>query len=261
MGTIVESSSAPIGVFDSGVGGISVLRALCKEMPEENYIYYGDSLHSPYGTKSLEEVQRLSIANTEFLLKRGAKAIVVACNTATSAAIRMLRTKYEGIPFVGIEPALKPAVLDKPGSRVIVMATPMTIRERKFHTLLESYEDMGEIISMPCPGLMEYIEQGDLESEDLERFLEEMLAPYMQERIDAVVLGCTHYPFVAKELQKILGQGVKLFEGGPGTAREVKRRVAEKGLLTSSLEPGSVQFENSDPSPEKTALCMRLLKM
>ena len=141
-----------IGVFDSGVGGISVLRELIKVMPNENYLYFGDSEHAPYGTKTLEEVRALTIENVQALLGKGAKSIVVACNTATSAAVAVLRKMYPDLPLVGIEPAIKPAVLACPGQRVVVMATPMTLCQEKFQKLMQKYEENAQIIPLPCPG-------------------------------------------------------------------------------------------------------------
>lgn len=251
----------PIAVFDSGVGGISVLRALLEEMPNENYWYYGDSANAPYGTKSLEKVRELTVSHVDRFIDEGAKAVVVACNTATSAAVRYLRQKYPQVPIIGIEPALKPAALSKRYPNVIVMATPMTIREEKFHNLMARFMDMAHIIPLPCPGLMEYIEHGDIRGAELEQFLERLFEPFEKQKLDAVVLGCTHYPFVGRELKKVLGENVRLFEGGPGTARETKRRLNEAGLLSSQREPGVVRFENSEHSEEKKELCKKLLKM
>lgn len=252
---------APIAVFDSGVGGISVLRALVREMPNEDYWYFGDSAHAPYGTKTLEEVRALTFSHVEHFIEYGAKAVVVACNTATSAAVRMLRDKYPDFTIVGIEPALKPAVLAKEHPNVVVMATPMTLREEKFHNLMDRYTELAHIIPLPCPGLMEYIEQGITDSAELEQFLKRLFAPFAPERIDSVVLGCTHYPFVSRELQKILGDEVTLYEGGPGTARYTKKCLEEKNLLTRHEYTGRVTFENSEDSDEKVRLCRRLLEM
>lgn len=254
-------NESPIAVFDSGVGGISVLRALRNEMPNENYWYYGDSAHAPYGTKTLEEVRELTVSHVDRFIDRGAKAVVVACNTATSAAVRILRRKYPEVPVIGIEPALKPAVLSKNHPNVIVMATPMTIREEKFHNLMERYLGMAHIIPLPCPGLMEYIEHGNIDSEELEQFLERLFEPFEKSKIDAVVLGCTHYPFVSAKLRKVLGDHVVLFEGGPGTARETKRRIAEAGMLNEQKEPGKIVIENSLDSADKIMLCQKLLNL
>ena len=166
-----DSVRKPIAVFDSGVGGISVLRELVKIMPNEDYLYSGDSRNAPYGTKTLEEVRTLTRAHAKELFARGAKGLVVACNTATSAAVRILREEYPKIPIVGIEPAVKPAVAFMEHPRVLVMATPMTIREEKFHRLMDRYASQGEIIPLPCPGLMNFVERGDLDGEDLQKYL------------------------------------------------------------------------------------------
>ena len=215
----------PIGVFDSGVGGISVLKELIRIMPNENYIYFGDSKHAPYGTKTLEEVRRLSFHNTRILLEEGAKGVVVACNTATSAAVRIMRSMYPALPIVGIEPALKPAALQKEHPKVLVMATPMTVGQEKFGQLMKRYEKKADIYPLPCPGLMEFIEAGDLDSGRLHAFLRELLEPYLEKGLDSVVLGCTHYPFARKVIQEIVGGRITIFDGGGGTAREMKRRL------------------------------------
>lgn len=248
----------PVAVFDSGMGGISVLRELVRILPNENYIYYGDSLHAPYGTKSLEEVRRLTIGHAESLFEEGAKALVVACNTATSAAVRVLREMHPDIPIVGIEPAVKPAVLSKEYPTVLVMATPMTIREEKFHKLMDRYTDQAQIIPLPCPGLMDFVERGDLEGDDLRKFLTELLFEFRNRKIDAAVLGCTHYPFARKMIREILGRETQIFDGGEGTAREMRRRLAESGLLNPAEFPGNVDFRNSLDDPEKIRLCERL---
>ena len=227
----MDEMQRPIGVFDSGVGGISVLRELVALMPNENFIFYGDSKNAPYGTKTLEEVRKLTLADAEYLRSRNVKALVVACNTATSAAIHILREKYQKeIPVIGIEPALKPAVSVKENSRVLVMATPMTLREKKFHNLMQKFQDQAEIISLPCPGLVEFVERGELSGEALEHFLKNLFAPYQERKVDAVVLGCTHYPLVRKTIQKVLGSGVAVFDGGAGTARETLHKLKEYSL-------------------------------
>lgn len=256
-----DKREAPIAVFDSGVGGISVLRALVQEMPNEDYWYFGDSVNAPYGTKTLEAVRALTFSHVEHFIEYGAKAVVVACNTATSAAVRLLRQKYPTYTIVGIEPALKPAVGVKEHPNVIVMATPMTLREEKFHNLMDRYVEQAHIVPLPCPGLMEYIEQGITDSEELEAFLRRLFAPFDMNRVDAVVLGCTHYPFVTRELKKVLGDRILLFDGGTGTARETKRRLSEADLLRTGNLQGQIIFENSEDSEEKLALCRRLLNM
>lgn len=255
----MEQMQQPIGVFDSGLGGISVLRELVAFLPNENYLYLGDSKHAPYGTKSLQEVQELTCNNIEYLIGKGAKAIVVACNTATSAAIQILREHHKDMPIIGIEPALKPAVLQKEHPNVLVMATPMTLREEKFHALMKRYENQAEIISLPCPGLVEFVERGELEGEALEAYFKELFAPFADKKIDSAVLGCTHYPLVKNVIQKMLGDSVTLFDGGEGTAHETYRRLKEKNLLNTTPQKGTVIFENTEGTEQKTALAKQLL--
>ena len=250
----------PIGVFDSGMGGISVLRELVKVMPHEDFIYFGDSVNAPYGTKRTEEIRELTIHHVEGLMAQGAKGIVVACNTATSAAVAMLRKMYPELPLVGIEPAIKPAAVQNPGARIVVMATPMTIRQEKFQKLMAHYEDQIRIVPLPCPGLMEFVERGDLEGEDLRTYLHELLGEVSQEPIDGIVLGCTHYPFVRKMIQEIVGENVTIYDGGPGTAREMRRRLARKDLLNPQSEQGQVIFYNSRNTEEELALCRSLFR-
>ena len=254
---MMKKATLPIGVFDSGVGCISVLRELMALMPNENYIFFGDSANAPYGTKTLDEVVKLTCKDAAYLYEQGVKAIVVACNTATSAGVKILRERYTDIPVIGIEPALKPAVLSAKHPTVLVMATPMTLREEKFQNLMHRYEQDAEIIPLPCPGLVEFIERGEVESEELEHFLRKLFAPY--KKADAVVLGCTHYPFAKKMIGKILGEEVLLFDGGAGTARETKRKLEEFELVNPSPEKGKVVILNSAKNPEMIALCERLL--
>lgn len=253
--------SNPVAVFDSGVGGISVLRQLLKIMPDEDYVYFGDSKNAPYGTKKKEEVRDLTIQCARQLFEQGAKGLVVACNTATSAAVRILREMYPYIPIVGIEPAVKPAALCMQHPRVLVMATPMTIREDKFHRLMEQYENQAEIIPLPCPGLMDFIERGDLDGEDLHKYLQDLLYSYGDNQVDAAVLGCTHYPFARRQIQRVLGDRVRIFDGGEGTAREMRRRLAEQGLLRQEKRQGRIRIENSLLDGTKIELCQYLLKL
>lgn len=245
----------PIAVFDSGMGGISVLKEMVRLMPEEDFIYFGDSLHAPYGTKTTEEVRRLTISRiTDFIENKHAKAIAVACNTATSAAVAILRKMYPDVPLVGVEPAIKPAVFACDNPRVLVMATPITLKEEKFHNLEALYDDQAEIYPLPCPGLMEFVEQGDLDGDDLDSYLREKITPYLDKHLTGVVLGCTHYPFVKKEIRAIVGPSVEIFDGSFGTARELRRRVDAAGLLRADGHKGQVTFLNSSEDPEKIRL-------
>jgi len=245
-----------IAVFDSGVGGISVLRHLKRLLPSERFLYFGDSANAPYGTKTKEQVRCLTFAAAEKLINQGIKALVVACNTATSAAITELRRAYPDLIIIGIEPALKLAADKFPGGRLGVMATPMTLREEKFALLLERFQESCDIYKIPAPGLVELIESGRADSPETDELLKALFAPYP--KLDALVLGCTHYPFAAGAISRVLGEKVALLDGGDGTARETKRRLEEAGLLRTG--EGSVTFVNSKNSPELLALSRRLLE-
>lgn len=257
----MNETNLPIGIFDSGIGGISVMKEMIHLMPEENYIYYGDSANAPYGTKSLDEIRQLSDNCAAFLLAHGAKAIVIACNTATSAAAAMLRETYPELPIIGIEPAVKPAVLWKEHDRVGVMATPMTLAQDKFHNLMHTYENQSSIYSIPCPGLMEFVERGELTGPELEKYLTDILSPYLEKGLDAIVLGCTHYPFLEKTIKKVAGPDIKIFNGSYGTARELKRRLEASGLKSSEITHGSIRIYNSSSDVRLISLCHKLLKM
>ena len=245
-----------IGLFDSGVGGISVLRHMLRLMPNERYLYIGDSANAPYGTKTKEQVRQLSFAVAEKLIARGIKALVVACNTATSAAINDLRSAYPDLIVVGIEPALKLAADRFPKGNLGVMATPMTLREEKFDLLLHRFDSQCRVSKIPAPGLVELIEQGRGNSADAEILLRSLLKDYIG-NIDALVLGCTHYPFAAEAISRVLGEQVALLDGGDGTARETKRRLALAGLLNDGC--GEIVIENSSADPKIIELAYRLL--
>lgn len=249
-----------IGIFDSGLGGISVLKDIVELMPQENYIYYGDSANAPYGTKTFDDILRLSEKCTDFLLAKDVKAIVIACNTATSVAAASLREKYPSIPIIGIEPALKPAVMWKLHDRVAVMATPATLSLPKFKELMSHYSKESDIYPIPCPGLADYVERGIFEGEEITMFLQDILQPYLKKDIDAIVLGCTHYPFVEKVIRQIAGPGIKIFNGSHGTALELQRRLRIADLLTPSVDKGTVSFYSSSDRPETIQLCHRLFE-
>lgn len=241
----MQRKNAPIAVFDSGLGGISVLKELVCCMPQEDFLYFGDSENAPYGPRSTDEVKRLTCSNADMLFSKGCKALVVACNTATSAAIDVLRKTYCDVPIIGIEPALKPAVLEHDHPNVLVMATEMTLKEEKFRLLMESYSDQAMIYRLPGPGIVESVERGIVDGPELNHYLAEILAPYRKIRIDAVVLGCTHFPFVRQAILRNLGQPASVYDGGSGTARETRRRLMEAGLLTERKEAGKVELTNS----------------
>ena len=244
-----------IAVFDSGVGGISVLRELMRQMPNEKYLYFGDSANAPYGQRSTEEVRQLTMAAAEQLMGRGVKALVVACNTATAAAIKQLRQTYPDSIVVGIEPALKLAADRFPSGHIGVMATPVTLREEKFHQQMERFPG-AQISTIPMPALVTLIEAGHWEGPEVEALLKPALAPYAG-KLDALVLGCTHYPFAEKTIRKILGEDTAVLDGGEGTARETHRRLAEAGLLYDG--PGELIVENSVSDRSMIDRCMKLL--
>lgn len=254
-----KPTAYPIAVFDSGLGGISVLRKLRELMPMENYLYYGDSANAPYGTRSVQEVRDLTLQNIAALYDRGIKAAVIACNTATSAAVELLRSRFQDIPIIGMEPALKPAVLSHPGGTVLVLATPLTLREEKFSQLLEHYQSSAEVISIPCPELVEFVESGDLGSSELLNYLHEKLDPYCG-CAAAAVLGCTHFPFLRRAISAVLGDGVALYDGGAGTARETRRQLELRGLLCTE-QGGEILLENSRNCPDEAKLSRKLLEL
>ena len=249
--------NSPIVVFDSGVGGVSVLRALVRELPEENFVYFGDSANAPYGPRTTEDIRALTLKNLTRLKKEyDFKAAVIACNTATSAAIGELRAAWPELPIIGIEPALKPAADRHPGGTVVVMATETTLREEKFAALTRRMGDRCKIVSLPCPELVEFVERGETEGSELEAWLRRVLEPWLE--ADAVVLGCTHFPFAAEALRRVLSPETELLDGSLGTARNTRSQLAERSLLRET-GPGSVRFINSSPDAGMLALCERLL--
>ena len=252
----MDKKELQIAVFDSGVGGISVLKELIACMPQEHYLYFGDSANAPYGSRTTEEVRALTLAAVEVLYDRGIKALVVACNTATAAAIDELRQRYPDIVVIGIEPALKMATDRFPAGHVGIMATQVTLREEKLEHLVERFPE-ARVERIPAPGLVELVEQGKAQSAETQALLERILSPY-RGKLDAIVLGCTHYPFVRDTIRKILGEEVAILDGGEGTARQTRRCLEERGWLRRG--EGSVQMENSSGRRELLELGMRLLQ-
>ena len=249
----------PVGVMDYGLGGLSVLQKIRQVLPQENCIFFGDSAHAPYGDKSLAEIRQLTANVVNNLLRQRVKAVVIACNTASSAAGAILREKYPWLPIIAIEPALKPAVLHKIGGRVLVLATSTTLREKKFKKLMESYEDKAEIISMPLPGLPEFVERGELDSPALREFLQKHFSALGDKKIDCGVLGCTHYPFVRPVIQELLGEEVAIFDGAEGTARQLRRQLDMRGLLNMRGKNGEVIWQNSSKDTHLIELSKQLL--
>ncbi len=246
-----------IAVFDSGVGGLSVLRELIQLMPNERYLYFGDSANAPYGSRSTEEVRALTLAAAQRLMARGIKALVVACNTATSAAIEDLREKYPQLIVVGIEPALKLAVNSYPNGSIGIMATQVTLREKKFHTLCQRVGENCQLFPIPAPGLVELVESGNADGPEMEALLEKLLGFY-RGKLDALVLGCTHYPFAERAIARAL-PGTAIFQGGEGTAQQARRRLESQGLLYGG--PGEVLLENSLNSEKILEISHKLLEV
>ncbi len=246
-----------IGVFDSGVGGVSVLRELRRLMPDERFYYFGDSRNAPYGLKTTAQVRELTLAaGRKLLVEQDCKALVVACNTATAAAITDLREAYPDRIIVGIEPALKLACDRHPGGTIGIMATDVTLREQKLAQLMERVRRDCTVIRLPSPGVVELVESGKADSAEAVALMEQELGPYA-DRLDALVLGCTHYPFMERAIRAVVGERVELLDGGEGTARETRRRLMDAGLLSEGC--GGLIIENSSGNPDKTDLTRILL--
>ncbi len=230
-----------IGFFDTGVGGISVLHAARRLMPNEHFLFYGDNRNAPYGPRPLEEIRALSAAAIERLLARDVKAVVIACNTVTSAYAEIIRAERPNLPIVGMEPALKPAHFARHGGQVIVLATDATLRLEKFERLMALYG--SDVLPVVGEGLVELVEAGKADSPEAEARLMRLLAPYEGRQIDAVVLGCTHYPFLRAGIQRLF-PGAQLFDGLEGTAQRLKYLLDERGLRSDD-SPGSVEYQSS----------------
>ena len=232
------ADTRPIGVFDSGVGGIGTLAEMMRVLPRERFLFYGDTANAPYGTKSREDVMACVSRIMDHLLHQDVKAVVIACNTATAVAAAELRARYT-LPIIGIEPALKPASEVRRDGSILVLATPMTLKLEKFRALYERYGEGA--IPLPCPGLMELVER---EADDeARRYLTELFRPYDLTKVDAVVLGCTHYVFLRPILKEILPDTVSVLDGNEGTARQLRRVLTANDLLSDG--EGSVTLETS----------------
>ena len=247
----MDQARNPIGVFDSGIGGISTLKEMVRELPGEHFIYYGDTANAPYGTKSTEEVTACVRKVVQHLQERQIKALVIACNTATGAAAATLRRELT-IPVIGMEPALKPASEKRGGGSILVMATPLTLQMEKFNLLMSKYGEGA--VRVPCPGLMELVEADD--GEGALEYLKKLFAGFDLDKVDAVVLGCTHYVFLREMIRDLLPEHIAITDGNAGTARQLRRVLAKNGLLNENGE-GTVEFETS--GGEKDLELMRKL--
>jgi len=249
------SDTRPIGIFDSGVGGLSVLRAIRTQMPEESVIFLGDQRHIPYGPRPMEQIRDFSESITRFLLERDAKIVIVACNTASAAALKYLREKFPDVKFVGMEPAVKPAAETTQTGRVGVLATPATFQGALYASVVERFANGVELFQNTCNGLVQQIEQGNLDGSETRRILEDALRPMIEKNIDTVVLGCTHYPFVIPLIEHIVGDKVRVIDPAPSVAKQAKRLLEAGGMKNDSPTRGNVKFYTSgDPSVLKSLL-------
>ena len=244
-----------IGIMDSGVGGISVLHKAVELLPHENFIYFGDNANAPYGVKPVEEIRALCKRAVDHLLDQQVKALVIACNTATSAYASILRQSAT-IPVIGMEPAVKPASLARSGGKVLALATKATLSLDKFSRLMDHY---GEgVIPVVGAGLVELVEGGLAGTPRAQQVLAELFAPYMKEQIDGIVLGCTHYPFLRKQIQAFFPDA-QIFDGREGTVRQLRRRLEETGRLSAQQAPGRVEIQTSG-SEDTLNLMLRLFR-
>jgi glutamate racemase len=249
-------SSRPIGIFDSGVGGISVLKHIHALLPHEHLMYVADSLYAPYGNKTVEEITARCMILADFLMSQNVKALVVACNTATAAAIDELRETFD-IPIIGMEPAVKPAAEASKNGIIGVLATVGTLKSAQFAALLESYGRNVKVVTQACVGLVECIERGELDTPETKALIRQYAAPLLAEGADTIVLGCTHYPFLKHVIQEIVGDKITLIDTGAAVAKQLKNKLEEKGLLSTSQQKAEVHFwtnseaENAEQVTEK----------
>lgn len=249
-----------IGFFDSGIGGLSVLREALALMPNESYIYYGDCDNAPYGTKTKDEVRKLTFDAVEFMVKKGIKALVIACNTATSAAVRDLRQAY-GFPVIGMEPAVKPAVAktSDEGKRVLVLATPLTLKEEKFQNLVSRFDSAHIVDMLPAPKLVEFAEKFVFDGPDVVSYIKEIL-PEPNDRYGTMVLGCTHFPLFRKTLESILPSHIEVIDGNKGTVHHLQDILKAENLLNQGTHKGQISFYRSG-KPVEDPLSLEHYKM
>lgn len=251
------TSACPIGVFDSGVGGISVLKHIHTLLPNEDLMYVADSKFAPYGNKTPEFIQERALWITDFLIGKGAKALVVACNTATAAAVDLLRQKYH-LPIIGMEPAVKPAAAASKTGVIGVLATSGTLKSAQFAALLDHYGQQVEVVTQACHGLVECVERGELDSTATQDLLASYVQPLIAGGADTIVLGCTHYPFVRPLIENLVGDDVVLIDTGAAVAKELKRRLEDTRLLNAEAQIGQVGFWSNSTHADAKDIVMRL---
>ncbi|MEN4012134.1 MAG: glutamate racemase [Chloroflexota bacterium] len=255
----MNPQATAIGVFDSGVGGLSVLRALRALLPAQPVFYFADQQHVPYGNRPLEEVRLFSEQITRFLLARGAGLIVVACNTASAAALHYLRSVFSALPFVGMEPAVKPAAEYTHSGKVGVLATPATFQGALYASVVERFAAGVQIFTATCPGLVDEIEAGRLDSSRTRQILKKALTSMLHAGIDTVVLGCTHYPFVIPQIESLCGSSVRVIDPAPAVARQTRRLLEQHGLLAPGDQPAEVTYFTSGDAQNFARLLRQLL--
>ena len=250
---------APIGIFDSGVGGLSVLREIRRQLPAEDMLFLADQAHVPYGPRSLSQVRDFSRAITSYLLSQGAKLIVVACNTASAAALHYLRESFPKVPFVGMEPAIKPAAEQTQSGIVGVLATPATFQGELYNSVVERFAKGVTVLKDTCEGLVDQIESGDLDTLATRVILEKALRPMLEQGVDRVVMGCTHYPFVIPMIEDVAGPEVEVIDPAPAVARQVGRVLNARGLSKPGSSLGVVQYLTTGDPAKLSALLPRLI--
>lgn len=246
---------APIGLFDSGIGGLSILREVQRKLPGENFIYVADQAHVPYGSRALEEVRQFSFSLTEFLIEQGAKLIVVACNTASAASLHELREQHPSIPFVGMEPAVKPAARNSQTRTVGVLATPTTFQGALYASVVERFADGVTVLQETLPGLVEQIEKGEFDTVATKRILARGVKPIIDAGADTLVLACTHFPFIIPALQEIVGEQVHVIDPSPAIARQTDHLLTQHNLHSTTAETGDTRYiTTGDPVAFKPVL-------
>ena len=257
---MIPNQSLPIGIFDSGFGGVSVLREIASLVPGEDLLYYGDNAHAPYGGLNEARIRALTLAAVKQMLARGIKALVVACNTATSAAIEVIRAQVS-MPVIGMEPAVKPAVRLRSGGKVLVLATAATLRQQKLHTLIEQLGDPDYLVPLACPGLVERVEQGETSGPELDDFLSGLFAPVRELDVQVVVLGCTHYVFARQAIERAFTPRPVVVDGNKGTAANLVRELTLRGLLRVGGDGrrGTVEFVTTGARERYEPIFQRLM--
>jgi glutamate racemase len=254
-----KPSKAAIGVFDSGVGGLSVFRALRAQLPGHSLVYVADQAHVPYGARSQAEVRAYSEGITRFLIEQGARVIVIACNTASAASLHYLRGVFPNVPFVGMEPAVKPAAANTHSGVIGVLATPVTFQGDLFASAVARFAKGVTVLQDACPGLVNQVESGALDAPETGAILERALRPMIDQHVDTVVMGCTHYPFVIPLVQSIVGPTVQVIDPSPAIARQTGRLLKSSGILPDPSRPGALRFYTTGDPRKFAEMLPRLL--